>query len=82
MLSASSRTKPKKSRRFPDFQTSIRQEMNIYDRAEQMVAKSPRPMTISEALSQLGKRGARVRQAKRPKKMQPAPPAWWNDPDR
>lgn len=56
--------------------------MNIYDRAKQMVAKSPGPMTISEALSRLGKRGARVRQAKRPKQQQPAPLAWWNNPER
>lgn len=30
--------------------------MNIYDRARQIVAQSPRPMTLRDALSQLSRR--------------------------
>lgn len=55
---------------------------NIYDRARAMVAQSARPVTLSEALAALGKRGARARESRRPKKLQPVALTWYNDPER
>jgi hypothetical protein len=53
--------------------------MTIHDRARQMAAQSRTPMTQAQALSILGKRGARRRAARKPKSSQQPQTYAWQD---
>jgi hypothetical protein len=51
---------------------------NIFDKARKLADQSPVPMTLYQALAELGRRGAVKKRAKK-KVLQPPMVGWWNN---